>query len=173
MMQNPSCGSCQRGQMGRGMMNYGQSQMQPRTAPPCPQARNMENARMQQPENREMARMQQSGNREMARMQQPGNREMARTQESRNTESSSGCSQMSKEQLYRRITLTGFALVDTTLYLDTHPDDREAIRYFQENSRLYQEALAEYSEKYGPLTLSHAHHNDEYWDWVNQPWPWQ
>lgn len=151
MMQNQSCGSCQRGQMGRGMMNYGQSQMQPRTAPPCPQARNMENARMQQ----------------------PGNREIAHTQEARNAEGSCGCSQMSKEQLYRRITLTGFALVDVTLYLDTHPDDREAIRYFQENSRLYQEALAEYSEKYGPLTLSHAHHNDEYWDWVNQPWPWQ
>lgn len=81
--------------------------------------------------------------------------------------------QMSREQLLHLITLTKFAMVDATLYLDTHPDDEEAIRYFQVNSRLYQEALADYSKAYGPLTLSHAHHNDTYWDWVNQPWPWQ
>lgn len=81
--------------------------------------------------------------------------------------------QMSKDQLLHLITLTKFAMVDATLYLDTHPDDEEAIRYFQVNSRLYREALADYSKAYGPLTLSHAHHNDKYWDWVNQPWPWQ
>lgn len=81
--------------------------------------------------------------------------------------------QMSKEQLLEKITLTKFACVDANLYLDTHPEDTEALRYFQENNRLYNEAMNEYARLYGPLTVSHARYNDSYWDWVNQPWPWQ
>lgn len=86
---------------------------------------------------------------------------------------SCGCGGASREQLLMRITLTKFACVEAGLYLDTHPEDTEAIRYFQENDRIYQEAMSEYAKAYGPLTLTHAHHNSTYWDWVNQPWPWQ
>lgn len=81
--------------------------------------------------------------------------------------------QMSREQLLEKIALTKFACVDANLYLDTHPEDSEALRYFQENNRLYMEAMNEYARLYGPLTISHARYNDSYWDWVNQPWPWQ
>ncbi|MCI8374616.1 MAG: spore coat protein CotJB [Lachnospiraceae bacterium] len=80
---------------------------------------------------------------------------------------------MNREQLLHWISLTKFACVDANLYLDTHPWDLEAIRYFQEHMRLYNEAMKEYAKSYGPLTLTHAHHCDSYWDWVNQPWPWQ
>lgn len=83
------------------------------------------------------------------------------------------CNEMNQEQLLNWISMTKFACVDATLYLDTHPDDLEAIRYFQEHIRLYNEAVKEYAKKYGPLTIAHAHHCDTYWDWVNQPWPWQ
>ena len=81
--------------------------------------------------------------------------------------------QMTQEQLLKWITLTKFACVDANLYRDTHPCDREALAYFQEYNRLYQEAMDEYAKSYGPLTISHARHCDTYWDWVNQPWPWQ
>ena len=80
---------------------------------------------------------------------------------------------MTQEQLLKWITLTKFACVDANLYLDTHPCDREALAYFQEYNRLYQEAMDEYAKSYGPLTISNARHCDTYWDWVNQPWPWQ
>lgn len=83
------------------------------------------------------------------------------------------CSEMNREQLLHWISLTKFACVDSALYLDTHPCDMEAIEYFKEHVEFYNEALAEYSKTYGPLTLAHAHHCDTYWDWVNQPWPWQ
>ncbi len=83
------------------------------------------------------------------------------------------CSEMNQEQLLHWISLTKFACVDSALYLDTHPCDPEAIEYFKEHVQFYNEALAEYSKSYGPLTLAHAHHCDTYWDWVNQPWPWQ
>ncbi len=83
------------------------------------------------------------------------------------------CEQMTKEQLLEWISLTKFACVDANLYLDTHPDDTAAIQYFQEHNRLYQKAMNEYARVYGPLTVSHAQHCSSYWDWVNQPWPWQ
>lgn len=82
-------------------------------------------------------------------------------------------SQMDREQLYEWIGLTKFACVDANLYLDTHPDDADAIRYFQEYNRLYLEAMNEYARVYGPLTVSHAQHCSTWWDWVDQPWPWQ
>ena len=66
-----------------------------------------------------------------------------------------------------------FVLTELGLYLDTHPDDAEALAYFKEHDRIYREAVEEYSRNYGPLTLSHAHHCGSYWNWVNQPWPWQ
>ena len=89
------------------------------------------------------------------------------------TETTCSCSGFSKDQLLRLIATTGFACVDACLYLDTHPEDSEAIAYFREMNLKYQEALHEYSQKYSPLNLSHVHHPTDYWKWVDQPWPWQ
>ncbi len=83
------------------------------------------------------------------------------------------CAQMTQDQLLEWISLTKFACVDASLYLDTHPDDEEAIRYFQDYNLLYVKAMNEYARIYGPLTIAHAQHCCTYWDWVNQPWPWQ
>lgn len=104
-------------------------------------------------------------------MQYPKERRVC---EDRRTAECTCCEEkLSCECLMKRITLSGFAMVDANLYLDTHPGDTEAISYFNEQSRIYNEALSEYSQRFGPLTIAHAHHNDRYWDWVNQPWPWQ
>lgn len=80
---------------------------------------------------------------------------------------------MSRQQLMKQVMLAGFACVDATLYLDTHPDDEKALSYFKEKNRIYQDAVEEYSKTYGPLTIAHAHHCGTYWNWVEQPWPWQ
>ena len=86
---------------------------------------------------------------------------------------SGGANRLSRQQLMKNIILYGFACVDASLYLDTHPDDVEALSYFKEHNRIYQEAVEEYSKTYGPLTIAHAHHCGAYWNWVDQPWPWQ
>ncbi len=83
------------------------------------------------------------------------------------------CSQMSQGQLLEWIFLTKFACVDSSLYLDTHPEDQEALDYFQEYNRLYNEAMDLYAKTYGPLTIAHAKSCGTYWNWVNMPWPWQ
>ena len=80
---------------------------------------------------------------------------------------------MNKQQLFAFITEVSFALDDISLYLDTHPEDTEAIAYFEKQNQMYREALHEYSTQYGPLTLSHVHNPKDYWTWADQPWPWQ
>ena len=163
MMQNQSCGNQNYGKQGCGNQNcgspnYGRAGMscqqpQPRTnaGAPCtqPQPRANAGAPCTQPQPRANAG---------APCTQPQPRANAGA---------------SRQQLMKQVMLYGFACVDASLYLDTHPDDAEALAYFKEHDRIYREAVEEYSRNYGPLTLSHAHHCGSYWNWVNQPWPWQ
>lgn len=81
---------------------------------------------------------------------------------------------MSKEQLKCLIDQISFAVVDISLYLNTHPCDEEAMAYFEEKSTLRNEALETYARNYGPLTIDTANDTaSRCWEWVNQPWPWE
>lgn len=65
-----------------------------------------------------------------------------------------------------------FAVLEAQLFLDSHPDCKEALAYYNKYKKLYDEAKTDYEKNYGPLTvLSSA--NDESWQWVNAPWPWE
>ena len=150
MMQNQSCGNQNYGKQGCGNQNCG-SPNYGRAGMSCqqPQPRANAGAPCTQPQPRANAG---------ASCTQPQPRANAGA---------------SRQQLMKQVMLYGFACVDASLYLDTHPDDAEALAYFKEHDRIYREAVEEYSRNYGPLTLSHAHHCGSYWNWVNQPWPWQ
>lgn len=76
-----------------------------------------------------------------------------------------------REQALYKVQITGFAVYDTNLYLDTHPCDTEALSAMREYQQAYREARDHYEKKYGPLTAS-ASCGDEYWAWINSPWPW-
>lgn len=79
-----------------------------------------------------------------------------------------------RHQLLQYISEVSFAVNDITLYLDTHPNDEQALAYFQEVQCMRNEALEEYSRLYGPLTIDTADISlSRSWDWVNQPWPWE
>lgn len=81
---------------------------------------------------------------------------------------------MSKDQLLNRINQLSFAVVEMTLYLDSHPTDEEAMAYFEEKSALRNEALEAYARNFGPLTIDTANDtSSRCWEWVNQPWPWE
>lgn len=64
----------------------------------------------------------------------------------------------------------GFAVDELNLYLDTHPEDKEAGELFNRYNKLYSEGMAEYERRYGPLQVSSADGTD--FTWVNDPWPW-
>lgn len=80
--------------------------------------------------------------------------------------------QMNQEQLLRWIDRVSFAMLDMVLYLDTHPEDVEGIKYFNHYMEQRQAAMRAYAESYGPLSLSTAKPVD-YWDWSDAPLPWE
>lgn len=65
-----------------------------------------------------------------------------------------------------------FALVDLNLYLDTHPNDQEALNLFNKYQNIKKQIADKYEKKYGPLTISGEISNSS-WNWVDNPWPWE
>ncbi|MBQ7820763.1 MAG: spore coat protein CotJB [Clostridia bacterium] len=67
-----------------------------------------------------------------------------------------------------------FALYETALYLDGHPNDRRAIEYYDKTRAQYEKELEKYERENGPVTMnSDAATKNGTWQWVNTPWPWQ
>ena len=54
-------------------------------------------------------------------------------------------------RLLKEIQLTEFTVTEATLYLDTHPDDQEALRYYQSAKQRLDTKTAEYQAKYGKI----------------------
>ncbi len=77
-----------------------------------------------------------------------------------------------RQELLMKIQKNRFCLIDLSLYLDSHKDDKEAMAMFQKCGREYLDAKKEYVAQFGPLT-----HGDIIgkgsWSWVKAPWPWE
>ena len=79
-----------------------------------------------------------------------------------------------QEKMLHDINLLSFVVVELNLYLDTHPDDRNAMEYFNHYNRMTNQAKKEYSAKYGPLTISCADTSEcSDWKWALSPMPWE
>lgn len=77
-----------------------------------------------------------------------------------------------RDELLQFIYTTSFALDDVILYLDTHPKDQEALDYYKKCSALRDQAVADYTTYFGPLTANHVNVTNQ-WSWVEYPWPWE
>lgn len=75
---------------------------------------------------------------------------------------------MNKTKLLRRVSELGFAMHEFRLFLDTHPDDTDALELFNSYKKKYEAAKEEYEKQFGPLTLN-GYNTDE---WLKNPWPW-
>ena len=82
------------------------------------------------------------------------------------------CILSNKEQMLKDISIVDFILVELALYLDTHPTDRNAMEYFNHYSRMKNQMMKEFSQKYFPLTKDFAESNKE-WRWGAAPLPWE
>ena len=65
-----------------------------------------------------------------------------------------------------------FAIVELNLFLDTHPDDEQALRDYNRLVEQFEMAKKAYTEKYGPLVNFGYGKSKHPWQWVNEPWPW-
>ena len=77
-----------------------------------------------------------------------------------------------QQQLLRDIGIVNFVLTELTLYLDTHPHDRNAMEYFNHYNRMRNQMEQEFSQKYYPLTLRLEDCSNE-WRWGEAPMPWE
>ena len=76
-----------------------------------------------------------------------------------------------REELMQKIHALSFAMTEAQLFLDTHPDCRDALTYFKDMRAQLDTAMTEYQNKYGPL-FAYMTVGDK-WTWIDGPWPWQ
>lgn len=79
----------------------------------------------------------------------------------------------SKQQMLDYINKISFAAIDASLYLDTHPNDEDALHFFHHFNKLRNNALKEYAQMYAPLTLDTNLNHCQSWAWLKEPWPWE
>ena len=75
-----------------------------------------------------------------------------------------------RSALMKKIQSLSFAKVESELFLDTHPECRQALEYYKEVVKNLGDAIDEYSAKYGPI-LSADIEGDK-WTWTDGSWPW-
>ncbi len=78
-----------------------------------------------------------------------------------------------REMLLRRLSSAQFAAWEMHIFLDTHPDDQQAIASYQKYHEKAQALIKEFEEKYGPITSSASAFGEKRWEWINNPWPWE
>lgn len=77
-----------------------------------------------------------------------------------------------KQKLMRKLMACKFALVEANLYLDSHPTCQMGLQYFKKHKDEYDKVLAEYTAKYGPITIVQSD-DDKKWEWIKTPFPWE
>lgn len=80
--------------------------------------------------------------------------------------------EMNREQAMRLVQMYDFALVDTGLFLDTHPNCKEALIFFDETRKKSEEARNYYEKNFGPLTCRNVDVTKDY-QWAMTKWPWE
>jgi spore coat protein JB len=66
-----------------------------------------------------------------------------------------------------------FVLVELNLYLDTHPDDIQALQQYNHLVQQRWQLAQEYENNYGPLMHFGHSYSRHPWQWKDTPWPWQ
>lgn len=79
---------------------------------------------------------------------------------------------MEKDALLKQLTILDFMALDLHLYLNTHPDDAEALHMYNDVIANAEKTRCQYEEYCGPVT-SYRSKGVTDWKWKCCPWPWQ
>ena len=77
-----------------------------------------------------------------------------------------------REKLMKQLQMYDFAVIEAGLVLDTHPNDKEALNYFNKVRKLAENAREDYEKKYGPNLMTSTEGRTN-WEWALKPWPWE
>ena len=76
-----------------------------------------------------------------------------------------------REDMLTDISALDFMLTDLNLYLDTHPDDTNALMLFNNIMNQTNMYKSQFVSKFGPLKRGSTSNNT--WNWIDNPWPWE
>lgn len=79
---------------------------------------------------------------------------------------------MNRNELLRRISEIQFVCVELNLYIDTHPDDKDALDDYYSYSVMLNELIEKYESQYGPL-MGFGHSATREGNWVCSCWPFE
>ena len=77
-----------------------------------------------------------------------------------------------KHAVEKRISAYQFALYDLALYLDTHPRDEQAMQLREVYRARLCQLVDEYEQHYGKYVATMADVQENWLEWVKDPWPW-
>ncbi|WMJ82512.1 spore coat protein CotJB [Oscillospiraceae bacterium LTW-04] len=78
-----------------------------------------------------------------------------------------------KSQAKQQLAHYCFALHEAVLYLDTHPNDQNALEYYRRKQQQLIQASENYQKVVGPIRSCMVDTNSGSWQWVETPWPWE
>jgi spore coat protein JB len=76
-------------------------------------------------------------------------------------------------QILHELQAVDFVMNDLVLYLDTHPDDQQALSQFNQFQRRKQTLTQQYEASFGAISCAVSGHVGQRWTWTDSPWPWQ
>ncbi len=80
---------------------------------------------------------------------------------------------MDNETLLLKLTELDFMAVDLGLYLNTHPDNAEAIAEYNKIVKAADSVRAKYEKAVGPMcSFRSINRCEDKWQWDDCPWPW-
>ncbi len=78
-----------------------------------------------------------------------------------------------KAQAAQQLAQSCFAVHEAVLYLDTHPDDQNALEYYRRKQQQLMQASENYQRTVGPIRACAVDTESGSWRWVETPWPWE
>jgi spore coat protein JB len=76
-------------------------------------------------------------------------------------------------QLLEELQAIDFVLIELNLYLDTHPNDQQAIEQYNHHVLQRAQLAQQYEALYGPLRNFGQSLSPMPFRWNQGPWPWQ
>ena len=77
----------------------------------------------------------------------------------------------SRQKALWKLQYMDFAIHETVLYLDGHPDNEKAMEYYKKAVAERNEYAEHFISKYGPITSKDV--CSDKWTWIDSPWPWE
>ena len=76
-----------------------------------------------------------------------------------------------QNSLLKEVQMATFSLIETNLYLDTHPYDCEAAKALEHYAEKLANAIEKYEQECGALYIGSI--TSTPYDWVKTPFPWE